>query len=224
MEKRNIIILIVSGLILILSLAVFYLFVMPVHKQIGQQESAIGQIKEQIDAIKNYYNVVDSKIKALEDAGWAEKEKSIEVNFTSSPFFIPKLNSFFKTIVTGSGMELLSITSSSPVSARSVPQTQSSSEGDVKISKGGSASQGKETQQNTATTYFDQLQGQVNKTTINLSVKGTYNSFKKLLSDMESQTRIITVKSITVSASQQGEGKKAVNTSVFNLIVDVYSY
>ena len=222
MEKKNITILIVSGLILILSLAFAYFFAMPAYKQIGQQESAIVQMKAQIDAQKNYYSVIDSKVKALEDAGWAEKEQSIEVNFTSSPFFIPKMNSFFQTMATGSGMTLSSVTSSAPVSVKTQATSQSSSESEVKISKDTATSQ--ETQPPKATTYFDQLQGPVNKTTFNLSLTGSYNSFKKFLSDMEGQTRIATVKSVSVSSSQQGEGKKTVSTSVFNLTVDVYSY
>jgi len=222
MEKKNITILIVAGSILILSLAFAYFFAMPAYKQIGQQESAIGQINAQIDAKKNYYKVIDSKVKALEDAGWAEKEQSIEVNFTSSPFFIAKMNSFFQTMASGSGMTLSGMTSSAPVSVKTSAASQSGSGGDVKISKDTSTTQ--ETQQPKATTYFDQLQGPVNKTTFNLSLTGSYDSFKKFLSDMEGQTRIATVKSISVSSSQQGEGKKTVSISVFNLVVDVYSY
>jgi len=222
MEKKSLTILIISGLILLISLAVVYLFVLPTYNQIKQQEVVTGQIKTQIDARKNYYTVVDSKVKALEAAGWAQKKDSIEVNFTSSPFFVPKLNSFFRTIVAGSGMTLSSVTSSAPVSAKSAPVSQSTDT--TSATKSSSTSQVKEVQQSKPSTYFDQLQGPVNKVTVNLSVTGTYSAFKKLLSDFEGQTRIITVKSIAVSASQAGSGKKAASISSFSLVVDVYSY
>jgi Tfp pilus assembly protein PilO len=216
MEKRSQTILIISGLIFLLSLAMAYFLVMPAYKQIGVQDSQIQQMKAQIDLKKNYYATVESKARALEDAGWAEKKKSIEVNFISSPFFTAKLNAFFKTLVAGSGTTFSSFTSSSPVSART-GAAQSSSDSEVKISTA--------TETKVATTYFDQLQGPVNKISCNLIVSGTYSAFKKLLSDMESQTRIITVKSIAVSSSsEQGTGKKAANVSSFNLVIDVYSY
>lgn len=221
MEKNNTIILIVSGLILILSIGVVYFLTMPAYKQIGVQDQQIIQLKSQIEAKQNYYISIDSQSKQLEDAGWAEKKKSIEVNFTSTPFYIPKMNNFFQTVITSSGMILSNITSSSPVSAKSASETESTGS-DTKTDENNSSSQG--TQQSSTANYLNQLQGPVNKISFNVSVTGTYNSFKKFLSDLETQTRIVTVKSISVSTSQQGLGKKSLNTSLFNLVVDTYSY
>ena len=68
----------VAGLILLLSIGVIYFLIMPAYRQMGVQDNQIKQIKEQIDARNNYYTTVESKVKALEDAGWAEKKKSIE--------------------------------------------------------------------------------------------------------------------------------------------------
>jgi len=222
MDKKSATILIVSALIFILSIGVIYFLIMPAYKQAGEQGNQIIQLKAQIDAKNNYYAVIESKMTALEDAGWAEKRKSIEVNFTSSPFFIPKINTFFQALVSGSGMTLSSLTGSPAVSAKSAPQAQSS--GEVKISKD-SSTQEKAAEQPVATTYFDQLQGPVNKVSFNIAVNGTYSAFKKLLSDLEGQTRIVTIKNIAVSSSsQQGSGKKITNTSLYNLTVDVYSY
>lgn len=217
MDKKNIIILIVSGLIFILSVGVIYFLIMPAYKQAGDQGNQIIQLKAQIDAKKNYYAVIESKMKALEDAGWAEKRKSIEVNFTSSPFFIPKTNTFFQALAAGSGMTLSNMTYSSAVLVKSTPQASQS--GEAKISKE------KAIVQPTATTYFDQLQGPVKKASFNIGVTGTYSAFKKFLSDLEGQTRIVTIKNIAVSSSsQQVLGKKQSNISLYNLTVDIYSY
>lgn len=220
MEKRDTKILIVSGLIFLLSIGVVYFLVIPAYNQIGVQDDQIEQIKAQIDARNNYYSKLEAKVVALENAGWSEKKKSIEVNFTSSPFFVSKMNVFFRTMASGSGMTLSSITASSPTSVKAVAQTKQS-ESDVKISKSTADSSQQQTVQ---TTYLDRLQGPVKKTTFNISVSGTYNSFKKLLSDLESQTRVITVKSVSVSSSQAATGKKTSSLSSFNLVVDAYSY
>jgi len=221
MEKRNTKILVIAGLILLLSIGVVYFLVMPAYKQMGVQDDQIRQIKEQIEARNNYYSTVEAKVKALEDSGWAEKKKTIEVNFTSSPFFVPKMNVFFRTMVSSSGMTLSGITASPAVSVKTVAQTSTKSEETVQVSSGSSTTS---TQQTAPTTYFDRLQGPVKKVTFNLSVSGTYNSFKKLLSDLETQTRIVTVKSVSVSSSLQGTGRSASNLSTFNLVVDTYSY
>jgi len=212
----------VAGLILLLSVGVIYFLIMPAYRQMGVQDDQIKQIKDQIDARNNYYTTVESKVKALEDAGWAEKKKSIEVNFTSSPFFVPKMNVFFQSMASSSGMTLSGITASPATSVKSVPQS-TQGEGAVKISSS-STGEKKSEQAASATTYFDKLQGPVKKVTFNIAISGTYNSFKKFLSDLEIQTRIVTVKGVSVSSSQKGVGKSASNLSNFNLVVDVYSY
>lgn len=218
MEKRNTKILVIAGLILLLSIGVVYFLVLPAYKQMGVQDDQIMQIKEQIEARNNYYSTVEAKVRALADSGWAEKKKTIEVNFTSSPFFVPKMNVFFRTMVSSSGMTLSGITASPAVSVKTVAQPATTKSGEeVQISSGSTAT-------SIPTTYFDRLQGPVKKVTFNLSVSGTYNSFKKLLSDLETQTRIVTVKSVSVSSSLQGAGKSASNLSTFNLVVDTYSY
>lgn len=219
MDKKISTILIISGLILLLSLGVIYFLAIPAYKEVGAQDVQIQQLKDKIDDRNNYYTTVESQVLALEAAGWSTKKERIEINFISSPFFTVKLNEFFKTLVTGSGMTLSKITSSPAVSVKTVSQTTSTSS-EVQISKDTSDTQ----QEVVNTSYFSQLQGPVKKVSCNLSVIGTYNSFKKLLADMESQTRIITVNSISVTSAGQETGKNASNLSNFSLAVDVYSY
>jgi Tfp pilus assembly protein PilO len=189
-------------------------------KEIDNTKSQISQMESLIGAKKSYYAIIDSKIEALNNAGWTEKKDSIAINFDSSLFFTPKINNFFKTIVASSGMKLSSMTSSAPESTQTQSQTTNQTEDGAKTSL-------ENTQTPTQQTgdYLGQLQGPIKKTTINLNVTGTYAKFKELLSLFEGQTRIITVKSVTVSsAGQEVSGKATVNNHNFSVIVDVYSY
>lgn len=221
MEKNNIIILIVSALIIILSMSVVYFLVMPAYADVGIKSEQIIQLKSQIEAKRNYNTSVDSQSKALEELGWSEKKKSIEVNFTSTPFYIPKMNVFFQTMAQSSGMILSNVTSAPAVSTKKAAENTGTSESKSKETSSSAQSQ---VVQQSETTYLDQLKGPINKISFNISVTGTYNAFKRFLSDLEAQTRIVTVKSITVSSSQEGSGRRLVNTSQFNLVVDTYSY
>ena len=221
MEQKNKI-LIISGMIVLVAVGVFYFLILPLNRQIKAQNEAIGQIKSQISAKQNYYNVVEAKIQALSDAGWADKEKMIAVNFTSSPFYVPKMSYFFRTVAAGSGVTISNISAVPAVSVKAVAQTSTKEKETVQIS---TEKKEEEQKQAVSTGYLDQLKGPVKKITFTLAVTGTYSSFKKFLSDLETQTRIITVKNIeVVSSGESGTGKKTVSLTNFNLTVDAYSY
>ncbi|MFA5086504.1 MAG: type 4a pilus biogenesis protein PilO [Candidatus Paceibacterota bacterium] len=221
MEQKNKI-LIISGMIVLVAVGVFYFLILPLNGQIKAQNEAIGQIKSQIAAKQNYYNVVEAKLQALSDAGWADKEKMIAVNFTSSPFYVAKMSYFFRTVAAGSGVTISNISAAPAVSVKTVAQTSTKEKETVQISTEKTA---EEQKQVVSTGYLDQLKGPVKKITFTLAVTGTYSSFKKFLSDLETQTRIITVKNIeVVSSGDSGTGKKTVSLTNFNLTVDAYSY
>jgi hypothetical protein len=213
--------LLIAVFIFIAAICVAYLLDSSKWKEINNVKGQIGQVESLISAKKSYYAIIDSKIDALNSAGWTEKKNSIAINFDSSQFFVPKINSFFKTIVASSGMDLGSMTSSTPepLVQPQTPTTNQTEDG-AKTSV-----QGTQEVAQQAGSYLGQLQGPVKKTTINLNVTGTYAEFKNLLSLFEGQTRIITIKSITVSAAgQELKGKTAVNNLNFSVVLDVYSY
>ncbi|MFA5730062.1 MAG: hypothetical protein WC938_02485 [Candidatus Paceibacterota bacterium] len=212
--------LLISVLIFIAAICVAYLLDTSKWKEINNIKSQISQVESLISAKKSYYAIIDSKIDALNSAGWTEKRSSIAINFDSSQFFIPKINSFFKTIVASSGMDLSSMTSSTQESVVSSAPTTNQTEDGAK-----SSTQDTQTEVQSTSNYLSQLQGPVKKTTINLNVTGTYAEFKNLLSLFEGQTRIITIKSVTVSsAGQEVKGKATVNNHSFSVILDIYSY
>jgi len=198
-----------------------YFLDFPKWREINSVDGQITQVKSQIEAKKNYYAVIDLKIKALDDAGWSDKRDSLKINFDSSLFFTPKINNFFKAIVESSGMKLSSMTSSLPESTKIQPQVSTmKTESGVEISK---------TQEiiPAVSNTFNQLQGPIRKTTVNLNVTGTYGAFKNLLNLFQGQTRIITIKSVAVSSAGQSEGiktKSLINNLSFSIILDVYSY
>jgi hypothetical protein len=221
MNQKNIKILISVGLI-IAALAVAYLLDFSKWKDINSIDGQISQTESLIKVKQAYYAVIDSKMQALNSSGWDSKKNSIMINFDSSLFFTPKINTFFKTIVASSGMKLSGMTSSSAESVRAQAQVQTTTiaENGAKSSKDAETTQ----QVVSPTNYLDRLQGEVKKTTISLTVTGTYSAFKNLLSLFENQTRIITVKSVSVSSATQEGTKTKVNNLSFNLVLDVYSY
>jgi len=209
----------ISVAVIIASIAVVYFLDFSKWKEIDSIDGQISQVESSIAAKKSYYAVIDNKIQALHDAGWSDKKGSIAINFDSSIFFKAKINDFFKNIVSTSGMTLSGMTSSSPETVKSQVQATTQTENGTKISKTTT-----ETVQ-ASSNYFNQLQGDVKKTTINLNITGTYSAFKNLLSQFEGQTRIITIKSVVVSPSVQETSKTGTKNNLsFTVALDVYSY
>lgn len=219
-KTKNIKILI-SVIIFIGAIGIAYSLGFPKWKEINSVDGQINQMKALTNAKKNYYTTIDAEIEALNNAGWAEKKNSIMVNFDSSLFFTPKINNFFRTIVSSSGMTLEGMTNSLPEGG--VSQATAMPENGAKTSRVAGTTE-VSTQQNS--NNLSQTQGSIKKTTVNLNVTGTYNNFKNLLSLFAGQTRIVTIKSISVSSSNQEElrGRVKINNHNFGLILDVYSY
>jgi hypothetical protein len=222
MQKKNLKIILIGIAVIIASLCIAYFLDMNEWNKIKKAETEITQNEAAITAKKSYYAVIDSKIEALNNAGWVNKKKSIEVNFTSSPFFVPKVNTFFKTVVSGAGMSMTGITSSNPASVGVAAQTTTESS-----TKSSNASENKATTSTTSQEgYYGQLKGPVKKTTVNLSVSGTYSAFTNLLTQFENQTRIITIKSVAVTpGGSRGVAKTATSNLLnFNVVLNIYSY
>ncbi len=211
----------ISVIIFIGAIGTAYSLSLPKWEEINGVDGQIKQMEALTNAKKNYYATIDTEIEALNNAGWAEKKNSIMINFDSSLFFTPKINNFFRTIVSSSGMTLEGMTNSLPEGGSS--QVTTTSENGTKTSRGAETTQTL-TQQNS--NNLSQTQGSTKKTTVNLNVTGTYNNFKNLLSLFAGQTRIVTIKSISVSSSNQEElkGRVKVNNHSFSLVLDVYSY
>jgi hypothetical protein len=194
MEQKQINLLIL-GVIVVLIFGVFNYLISPKYQEITLKNNEIEMLEKQIKSINDYYLFAEDNFKKLKDAGWDNKRKIIESNFTSSPFFFPKVHYFLRTISSENGMIVSNITNSNP----------------IEISK-------------TQDEYRDKLEGPVKKTTFNLSLTGNYSSLRSLLSSLERQARVVTVRSVSIlPLSKQSEDMPS-DFFDFNLSVDLYSY
>ncbi|MDD4074045.1 MAG: hypothetical protein PHU17_00720 [Candidatus Pacebacteria bacterium] len=145
---------------------------MPAYENFQAKSSEADKIRKQIETTQNYFLFSENNFNKLKESKWEEKKKSIEINFTSSPFFFPKTTYFLRTVANQSGMAVSSINNSSSVLVNKTQET-----------------------------FKDQLKGEVKKTTFNLSLEGSYNYFYNFLSFLEKQTRIANIKSINISSA-----------------------
>jgi hypothetical protein len=226
MQKKNIKIVLIAVAVIITSFCIAYFLDFSKWNEVRGLDAQIKQTKASIEAKKSYYTIIDSKMGALTSAGWSTKKQSIAVNFTSTPFFIPKTNSFLQTMVLGNGMSLVGITSSSAVGVKASDQPVAKTESTSKSTK--KTEVVATTPQPVEQAYFNKLQGPIKRTTVNLNVAGSYTAFKNLLSQLENQTRIITIKNVVVAPATQEMSKDgkpiATNNLTFNVVLDVYSY
>lgn len=240
MEERTKTI-IISIVLFLASVGVFYYLDLPQYKLLMDKENQITQVNENISSKRNYNDLINQQAAALEDAGWLDKRTSIEINFADPLFFIPKMQYFFRTTTANNGLVLNDVTYSPASSLKAAPAASTpatGSEGAGTSGTTGTSTAGEQTA-STATSarsaYFDQIKGPVMKTTFNLAITGSYNAFKNFLKEIEGQTRIITVSSITLTkesgAMQTGGGAGAAapktfspNELPFKLVVDAYSY
>ncbi len=234
MEERTRTI-IISFMVFLAAIGVIYFLDLPKYKALSNESKQFAQLSATISSKKAYTDTIVVQAQTLEDAGWVAIEPSLAINFTNTPFFIPKMSYFFQTVTGSSGMTMGAITYSAATPLKGAPAqtTTQSGEGSIKVS--GTSSTQQESQTTTPSKYAGQLIGPVKKTTFNLTVTGTYGAFKNLLTQLENQTRIVTVKNITllgssVSAQQQTTGSKSKtqktlsSISNFQLVVDTYSY
>ncbi|MFA5228278.1 MAG: hypothetical protein WC446_00695 [Candidatus Paceibacterota bacterium] len=194
MEQKQINLLI-AGVIVVLIFGVFQYLISPKYQEMIFKNSEIESLQGQIKNINDYYSFTEASFQKLKNAGWETKKDIIGANFTSSPFFFPKAHHLLRNLASQNGLTVSNITNSNPVD---ILKTQEE--------------------------YKDLLQGPVKKTTFNLSLLGTQESFKNLLSTIENQARIITVKNISVLPVSTYAGPIPEGFLNFNLSVDLYSY
>ncbi len=228
---------IISFAVFLLAIGTIYFLDMPKYKTFMNESKQLSQLNATMSSKKAYSDTINAEAKALEDAGYLAIEPSLAVNFTNTPFFIPKMSYFFQTMAGSSGMGLGTITYSAPTSVKGSSASSQAGGSGIKVST--VAPQQQETQTTTSSGSYGQLIGPVEKTMFNLTVTGTYDAFKTFLSQLENQTRIVTVNNITLSPappsgtstqvtssskSKTKTTKTVSNISNFQLVVDAYSY
>ncbi|MDD5098641.1 MAG: hypothetical protein PHD31_02930 [Candidatus Pacebacteria bacterium] len=233
-NNNNTVKIVISVVMFLSAIGVYFVFDVPKMNIAKEKDAQIEQVGKNASSVSGYYQGVNNQIKSLEDAGWAEKKKKIEINFTSSPFFVSKTKFFLQKLALENGVTLNSVTYSAPVSVTAQPVVKEEQSSGTKISKSSSTTETVSQEPAVVTTYFSQIKGAVKKTTFNMSTTGTYESLKNFFKALEGQTRIGTVQSVTISSVKDKETTtkpiitktKAlpINALAVNIIVDFYSY
>ena len=213
MEQKIYSSLMVSLILLIAAGAVIYFLDMPQYQKIKQGEQNIQILYDQLTQSESRNKAIAEVVKNLEAANWNSIKKKIEPNFSSDPFYLFKMEVFLKDLVTRSGMRLVSLdfSISSPVATNSANKTNSENK-DNTIHKTPLATSTSQTTENSASASVSSIK----TTTVNLEVAGTYEQLKQLLTIMETQAYLISVKTISF------EGGSAITK--FLISADIYSY
>jgi len=171
-------------------------------------------------AIIDYNAKISETDQTLKSLNWDTKKRKIEPNFFSSPFFQSELEIFFNDLVKKNAMTLSSISFSAPAPVKQASDTSKlGNEGGPKMNQPATVE---------STPSPSQVAGQIDaslgaiessrlkKTTVTLTVSGTYEKFKSLLKTFERQGYIISVQKVNF------KGGSAVND--FFITADIYSY
>jgi Tfp pilus assembly protein PilO len=175
-------------------IVVFIVLILPSYDLVKEKEREIKITQDQKEKIDKYHVFSSANLDRLKDAGWDKKKEIVKFNFVSSPFFVPQVHYFLRNLSFANGLIFSSITNSAPML---VSESQ--------------------------LLYKNQIIGPVKKTTFNFIVEGSYNSFKSLLSSLEKQARISSVKEINISPGSQ-KSEEMISELRFNVIIDFYSY
>jgi len=230
MEKNNnnIIKVIIAIVMIGASVGVYFFFDVPKMNEAKSKDVQIDQMGVNITSRQQYYEEVNNQAKALEEAGWTEKRKGIEVNFMSGPFYISKMKYFMSSLAKEGEVTLNSVSYGTPTTIKTQVQSKTTEDPNIKSTKP-STTEVVQTE-TVASSYYDQIKGAVNKTTFNVSINGTYASINNFLKVLEGQTRIGTVESIKISnASSTGGTTAKGKTSTSSLLtaemaINFYSY
>ena len=195
-------ILLLSVIFFIGAIAIFFYLVLPLYSGKGgfsEKEKGYESKTAELNNLKNYHASIISAYKELEAAGWEQIKEKVNINFLSNdPMFLPKMYSFFQDRCIANGMNLGSISGSASWDLKDTVQSPEGSSGRVK------------------------------KNQFNLSLSGSYASFKILLADLESQALLASVTelgfSTQASVSSSKDGKVVSGSMPFNLTLAVPSY
>ena len=191
-------------------LLLIYFLILPKYQEFQKKQSEI-KLREQFLANSvEYFKNVSQLSEKLNQSNWKEVREKIDINFSSNSYFLPSLYSFFQNKVLEHGLYLKKITASA-----SSP-----------LKKEAPSSQETETAKTQKKSPYVNLKGPVYETTFNLSVFGSYASFKNFLSDIEKQAHLMNVGQITFSSPTASLKKEEapVGSSPFDLTIGVYSY
>ncbi|MFA6251917.1 MAG: hypothetical protein WCX74_00705 [Candidatus Paceibacterota bacterium] len=199
--------LLISVLLLILGAGVYWFFDKPLVDSASKLDAMITDLTRQKRLQEEHAMKIGQIGLDIQASNWPEKKKKIEINFTSSPFYVSKMEKFFRDIVSQSGMrvETLSIQMGT-VGAQAMPASTSAK---------------KPTEQPAAVnpnqSSIAGIKGPVRRNSFSVSAIGTYEQLKGLMAIFEKQACLISVKKIEFGENSNSE-------FTFNITGEIYSY
>lgn len=191
-------------------MAVGYFLAVPLYQEYQTQQINVLNKQEELNNQIEYFQKIEEFHQQLEEAGWEDLQERISVNFSTEPYFFPKMYSFFKQKAITHGMALNDISYSDPIDL-----------------KAGSASEQTVTEgESSMHQAYSGLENSVKKITFSLALSGSYNSFKNFLADLENQMQLVSVESISFSsASAQSSSDETQSSGFpFRVVLNTYSY
>ena len=192
--------------LLILGAGIFYFLDKPLMDNSENLNKKISELSGQKRLQEEHAMKIGQIGLDIKSSEWESKKKKMEVNFTSSPFYVPKMEKFFTDLVSRSGMTVGSLS----VQVGSVGSVQPVSSSAKNPSEQPSAV-------NVGQSSVSGVKGPVRRNSFTVSATGTYEELKSLVAIFEKQACLISVKKIDFGEASEGKFN-------FNITGEVYSY
>ncbi len=173
--------LIVSVILIVASIALFYFLVLPQVEKIDEQENEIIELEYKLENTTEYFKNVEALEAKLQELGWDSLSAKIDANFMDGPFFVHNMKEYLTGLVTRSGLYLK----------------------DLSVDEGSEVYD--DTKKDVAKT--DNATKEVN---ISFNLSGEYEYFTNFLDVLNNQALVIKIKSVEITSGgtngTQGEG------------------
>jgi len=176
MNNNNTPFVIISVILIVVSIALFYFLIIPQFKKISVQETEISNLEYKLENTTNYFNEIKKNAEELEKIGWDGAAKKINANFMDGPFFIHNMEAYLKSLVTRSGLYLKDLKIEGVSESFEVGKEDSKASGEDKVKE-------------------------VN---VFLDLSGDYNYFRNLLDLFNGQALVIKISEIEINSGNDG--------------------
>ena len=181
MNNNNFPFVIVSAVLIVASIALFYFLVLPQFEKVSMQEKEILDLEYKLENTTSYFNIVNENVQKLEELEWEKVSKKIDANFMDGPFFIHNMEAYFKNLIIRSGLYLKDLKIEG---ASEKGETQQQVEGEASTT----------VTENTTTKQIG----------ISFDLSGEYDYLRNLLDIFDKQALVIKIENIEISNSSSG--------------------
>ncbi|MDD3919285.1 MAG: hypothetical protein PHX52_01725 [Candidatus Pacebacteria bacterium] len=160
---------IVSVVLIVLSVILFYFLVLPQVEKINEQKQEIIDLQYKLENTTEYFENIEITANKLNELGWSDLSDKIDANFMDGPFYTHNMEEYLSGLVTRSGLFLKSL------------DIEGGTES-YEVAKGSSAT--------------DSAVKQVN---VSFSLSGDYEYFLRFLDLLNRQALVISIKNVEIS-------------------------